>query len=218
MLIPSLTTAQRDGIITTTTPANSLIIFNTSQNAFNYYDGSNWIRLIPNTANFNIDMSFEGSNYKIINLNNGIDSGDAVNRGQLDTKITRENGSVINSYIADDAVTQTKIASRAVTTTKIADAAVNSTKVNTTIPTTVNAQLSDFNNLLTPGIFNVSSLMGNAPPGNFSGTLIVTQFRNFALQDVTTQIMIPLDSSSPRYSRRIFIHILDGTTTIQAWQ
>lgn len=42
LLIPRMTTTQRDAI---STPATSLLIFNTTTNAFNYYDGAAWIFL-----------------------------------------------------------------------------------------------------------------------------------------------------------------------------
>ncbi|MEM9339663.1 MAG: hypothetical protein AAGA66_13090 [Bacteroidota bacterium] len=67
------------------TPAKGLIIYNTDQEAFNYYDGSDWIRLIPNTANFDLNMEVGGVNKKIVNLDDGINNNDAVNRGQLNT-------------------------------------------------------------------------------------------------------------------------------------
>ncbi|MEO9871563.1 hypothetical protein [Ekhidna sp.] len=92
MLIPRLTTLQRDNIITTTTPANGLIIYNTDQQAFNYYDGSSWVRLIPTPAKFNIDMA---SN-RITDLGNGINPLDAVNKGQLDTSISNVDASNLN--------------------------------------------------------------------------------------------------------------------------
>lgn len=42
LLIPRMTTTQRDAI---STPATSLLIFNTTTNAFNYYNGAAWIFL-----------------------------------------------------------------------------------------------------------------------------------------------------------------------------
>ncbi|MBK8195897.1 MAG: hypothetical protein IPK76_22840 [Lewinellaceae bacterium] len=41
MLIPRMTTAQRDGIAT---PAPGLIIYNTTDSCFNYYTGTNWYK------------------------------------------------------------------------------------------------------------------------------------------------------------------------------
>ncbi|WP_370089275.1 hypothetical protein [Ekhidna sp.] len=77
MLVPRLTTAQRNNIVN---PAEGLIIYNETIDAFDYYDGSSWVRLIPTPAKFNINMS----NNKITNLADGTNAGDGVNRGQLD--------------------------------------------------------------------------------------------------------------------------------------
>ena len=98
MLIPRLTTAQRNNIITSATPANGLIIYNTDQDAFNYYDGSNWVRLIPTPAKFDINMLNPGSGtyHKITNLGNGTATRDAVNRGQLDASISTVDAANLN--------------------------------------------------------------------------------------------------------------------------
>ena len=48
ILIPRLTTAQRDLIAT---PATGLLIYNTSTDAFNFYNGSGWIALGTGTGN-----------------------------------------------------------------------------------------------------------------------------------------------------------------------
>ena len=80
MLIPRLTTLERNNIQTTTTPANGLIIYNTDQLAFNYYDGSGWVRLIPTPAKFNIDMG----GYRITNMVDGINPNDAASKRQVD--------------------------------------------------------------------------------------------------------------------------------------
>ncbi|WP_235298217.1 hypothetical protein [Portibacter marinus] len=42
LLIPRMTTAQRDAIAS---PASGLLVYNTTTNQFNYYSGSEWIRL-----------------------------------------------------------------------------------------------------------------------------------------------------------------------------
>ena len=39
ILVPRMTASQRDAIAS---PATSLMIFNTTDNAFNYYDGATW--------------------------------------------------------------------------------------------------------------------------------------------------------------------------------
>jgi len=42
LLIPRMTTTDRDGIMT---PATSLMIFNTTTNAYNYWNGTAWIAM-----------------------------------------------------------------------------------------------------------------------------------------------------------------------------
>ncbi len=98
MLIPRLTTVERNNIITNVTPATGLIIYNTDQQAFNYYDGSDWVRLIPTPAKFDINMLNPGSgtHHKITNLGNGTASRDAVNKGQLDTSISNVDAANLN--------------------------------------------------------------------------------------------------------------------------
>ena len=54
MLIPRMTTIQREAI---SSPAKSLMIYNTSTNQFNFYNGSTWVVLTSNTstAYFSVD-------------------------------------------------------------------------------------------------------------------------------------------------------------------
>ncbi|MEM0941955.1 MAG: hypothetical protein AAGI25_19515 [Bacteroidota bacterium] len=85
MLIPRLTEEERNNIKKTdVSPANGLIIYNSTQKAFDYFDSTStdccWVRLIPTPAKFNIDMATN----KIINLADGTEANDAVNKGQLD--------------------------------------------------------------------------------------------------------------------------------------
>jgi len=81
MLIPRLTTTQRDNIIK---PAHGLIIFNESTQAFNYCHvagvDTTWVQLIPTPSTFDLDM---GDN-TITNLADGTNEKYAVNRSQLD--------------------------------------------------------------------------------------------------------------------------------------
>jgi hypothetical protein len=64
VLLSRMTTAQRDAILT---PATGLIVYNTSTNEFNYYDGtawqvwnSNWLRNGNNIYNRNFNTGFVG--------------------------------------------------------------------------------------------------------------------------------------------------------------
>lgn len=81
MLIPRVNRAPMTTVVSN--PVKGLIVFNENANfnAFEYYDGSDWIQLIPTPSKFDLDMS---SN-KITDLKNGTDAGDAVNLGQLNT-------------------------------------------------------------------------------------------------------------------------------------
>lgn len=82
LLIPRYTTTERNTI----NPAGSadneegLIIYNTTQDAFNYWNGSEWLILIPTPTTTSLNMS----NLKITNLADGTNDGDAVNKSQLD--------------------------------------------------------------------------------------------------------------------------------------
>ena len=62
-----------------------LIIYHEASQAFEYYDGDDWIQLIPTPAKFPIDMD----NNKIVGLADGEESDDAVNKGQLDAGLAR---------------------------------------------------------------------------------------------------------------------------------
>lgn len=82
LLIPRYTTTERNTINPAASADNEegLIIYNTTQEAFNYWNGTEWLVLIPTPANVNLDLS----GFKITNLANGTSSGDAVNKSQLD--------------------------------------------------------------------------------------------------------------------------------------
>ena len=81
LLIPSMTTTERTSGWATT---SGIMVYDTILKAFYYYDGANWIRLIASPAKLNVNMNA----HKITNLANGTNTGDAVNKGQLDAAIT----------------------------------------------------------------------------------------------------------------------------------
>ena len=74
ILIPRLTTTQRNAIVT---PAKGVLVFNNTTNTFNYYDGTTWIELAPSTTVVNsisgttnrINIS-GSSNNSIIDISN----------------------------------------------------------------------------------------------------------------------------------------------------
>ncbi|MEO9964873.1 MAG: hypothetical protein ABJF11_03740 [Reichenbachiella sp.] len=87
LLIPRMTTAQRNALGASST---GLIVYDTTRDALYYYDGSSWLRLVVQPAQVNLDLN----SHKIINLSNGTNSGDAVNKGQLDTKLNLSGGTM----------------------------------------------------------------------------------------------------------------------------
>jgi len=97
MLIPRLTTTQRDNIIK---PAHGLIIFNESTQAFNYCHvagvDTSWVQLIPTPSTFDLDMG----NNTITNLADGTNEKDAVNKGQLDAVEAKHDAfeTTVNNY------------------------------------------------------------------------------------------------------------------------
>lgn len=95
VLIPRMTTAQRAGINPSTDPADEnygegLMVFDIDMGAFYYFDGATWVRLIASPVKDSLNLNFK----KIANLANGTNTYDAVNRGQLDTKLNTSGGTM----------------------------------------------------------------------------------------------------------------------------
>jgi len=59
ILIPRLTTSQRNSI---SSPAQGLLIFNTSTNSFEYYDGTSWQTIITATSTVPFNLIASGTN------------------------------------------------------------------------------------------------------------------------------------------------------------
>lgn len=92
ILIPRYSTVDRGNIGTPENPtATGLIIYNTTDSVFNYYDGEVWLTLVPTPANLDINMM---DTHKVVSLANGTEPGDAVNREQLDTKVAKAGDSM----------------------------------------------------------------------------------------------------------------------------
>ena len=67
MLIPRMTTTERDAV---SSPATGLMIFNTTMNAFNFYNGTGWDKIV---AGDDGDWTISGSNmYSTVTGNVGI--------------------------------------------------------------------------------------------------------------------------------------------------
>lgn len=79
LLIPRI--ADRAQIDLSGSP-KGVMIYDTSDDGFYYYDGTNWLRLVTTPVGIDLDMN----SYKITNLSDGVVDGDAVNKSQLDEK------------------------------------------------------------------------------------------------------------------------------------
>ncbi|WP_421873552.1 pyocin knob domain-containing protein [Marinoscillum sp.] len=88
MLIPRVTTTARTSLINPSSPG--LIVYDSDIRAFYYYDGNSWIRLIASPSKLDLDLNSQ----KIVNLASGTSSSDAVNKGQLDTKLNLSGGTM----------------------------------------------------------------------------------------------------------------------------
>lgn len=110
LLIPRMTIAERDNI---TTPATGLTIYSTDDNAFYYYNGTNWTPFVANDNDWtvngsdmysqptgNVGIGTNNPNYKLdintFSLNVGTDSGDQNGDGYLDA-----DGGRIHTYYAN---------------------------------------------------------------------------------------------------------------------
>lgn len=85
LLIPRYTTAERNTINPGGSADNEegLIIYNTDTDAFNYWDGTQWLTLVPFPANLNLDMN----SYRIESLGDAVNDTDATNKGQVEQMI-----------------------------------------------------------------------------------------------------------------------------------
>ena len=82
ILVPRYNTNDRNNIDPSSSidDESGLIIYNTDINAFEYFNGTNWLQLIPTPAKFNINMAGN----KIINIADGEDASDVASKGQVD--------------------------------------------------------------------------------------------------------------------------------------
>ncbi|PKL85495.1 MAG: hypothetical protein CVV22_07190, partial [Ignavibacteriae bacterium HGW-Ignavibacteriae-1] len=121
LLVPRLTTANRDAIAA---PATGLLIYNTSNNRFEYYTGATWVPILTNGI-----ISLDNSRIFVGNASNiatgVVLSGDATitNTGVL----TIANDAITTAKISDTQVTNAKLAT-AIDATKLADGSVDNTE------------------------------------------------------------------------------------------
>ncbi|MCO5251236.1 MAG: hypothetical protein M9949_07420 [Candidatus Kapabacteria bacterium] len=130
LLVPRLTTANRDAIAT---PATGLMIYNTTNNRFEYYTGATWVPILTNGI-----ISLDNSRIFVGNASNiatgVVLSGDATitNAGVL----TIANNAITTAKINNNAITTAKIGNNQVTTAKIGDTQVTNAKLATGIDAT----------------------------------------------------------------------------------
>ncbi|MBS3999542.1 MAG: hypothetical protein KGZ71_03570, partial [Desulfobulbaceae bacterium] len=117
LLVPRLTTVNRDAI---GAPATGLMIYNTTNNRFEYYTGATWVPILTNGI-----ISLDNSRIFVGNASNiaaGVAmSGDATisNTGAL----TIVNDAITTAKIGDTQVTNAKLAT-GIDATKLADGSV----------------------------------------------------------------------------------------------
>lgn len=90
LLIPRMTSIQRIAIGAS---SRGLIVYDTSKKAFYYFDGDSWLRLIVHPAQIDLDMN----NHRIIKVANGESATDAINKSQLDAKLSLSGGTMSGS-------------------------------------------------------------------------------------------------------------------------
>jgi len=154
LLVPRLTTVNRDNIVS---PATGLIIYNTSNNRFEYYNGSSWVPILTNgIISLNNAQIFVGN---ASNLATGVAmSGDATisNTGLL----TISNDAITTAKIGDTQVTNAKLAS-GIDATKIADGSVSNTEFQYLDGVTSNIQVQ-LDSKVSGTLLNTNIFVGNA--------------------------------------------------------
>lgn len=154
LLVPRLTTVNRDNIVS---PATGLIIYNTSNNRFEYYNGSSWVPILTNgIISLNNAQIFVGN---ASNLATGVAmSGDATisNTGLL----TISNDAITTAKIGDTQVTNAKLAS-GIDATKIADGSISNTEFQYLDGVTSNIQVQ-LDSKVSGTLLNTNIFVGNA--------------------------------------------------------
>lgn len=95
LLIPRMTSTERLAIGAS---SKGLIVYDTSKEAFYYFDGTNWLRLIVNPGQINLNMD----NHRITNLADGSSAQDAINKRQFDTKLSLAGGAMTGNLAMND--------------------------------------------------------------------------------------------------------------------
>lgn len=95
LLIPRMTSTERLAIGAS---SKGLIVYDTSKEAFYYFDGTDWLRLIVNPGQINLDMN----NHRLTNLADGSSAKDAINKRQFDTKLSLSGGAMTGNLAMND--------------------------------------------------------------------------------------------------------------------
>jgi uncharacterized protein YifE (UPF0438 family) len=154
LLVPRLTTANRDAIAA---PATGLLIYNTSNNRFEYYTGATWVPILTNGI-----ISLDNSRIFVGNASNiatgVVLSGDATitNTGVL----TIANDAITTAKISDTQVTNAKLAT-AIDATKLADGSVDNTEFQYLNGVTSNIQ-TQLDSKVSGTLLNTNIFVGNA--------------------------------------------------------
>ena len=175
-LVPRLNTTQRDAI---SSPATGLLIYNTSNGTFEYYNGSSWIQIFSGAY-----LTLGNAKIFVGNSSNqavGVDiSGDATisNTGVL----TISNDAITTSKIANSNVTDAKLSS-GINAAKISSGNVSNTEfdyldgVTSNIQTQLDSKIG--NSLLSSYIFvgnssNVATGVSMSGDATISNTGVLT--------------------------------------------
>jgi uncharacterized protein YifE (UPF0438 family) len=154
LLVPRLTTVNRDAI---GTPATGLMIYNTTNNRFEYYTGSTWVPILTNGI-----ISLDNSRIFVGNASNiatgVVLSGDATisNTGVL----TIADDAITTSKIGDTQVTNAKLAT-GIDATKLADGSIDNTEFQYLNGVTSNIQ-TQLNSKVSGTLSNTNIFVGNA--------------------------------------------------------
>ncbi|MEQ8363360.1 MAG: hypothetical protein RH948_10865 [Cyclobacteriaceae bacterium] len=92
LLIPRMTTIQREAL--SATAAVGLLVFDTQLNGFFFFNAGQWYALNEFVKTAAVSNEVSANGVRITNLANAINSGDAVNKAQIDSKVDRSGDSM----------------------------------------------------------------------------------------------------------------------------
>ncbi|WP_421873468.1 hypothetical protein [Marinoscillum sp.] len=176
ILVPRVTTTQRNQI---SAVSEGLIVYDKTVDAFYYYSGSEWLRLITqpeldlklNLTGGTLTGNLNMSSNKVTNVGNGTNTADAVNKGQLDEKLNLSGGTLTGNL----SMNSNKITNLASPTVGTDAARYSNITALDNRKAEEGAVLTDFNNYTDAGIyFAGGSFASNQPNQDDFYTMIVT--------------------------------------------